>query len=233
MTTSGSELPPLELPARRTEVVEGPARRRPLVRAALWAVQRLPTVRDTRSGRASALRFKGAGVLLGLTVAILGGSLETALAGVLLLVAAPALPVAEGRKLRWTTAFKRLLEPARRLAERPLSVQLADGKLTVRDEGRVWRGVNVRAEHLRTVLRVDGRVTLALSPPSGRNAETVWLVCDGAPPGDLDLSAIDETRSPRAVPPVLLTGPDWATLYDTLLEPERRRQRRRERKQKR
>lgn len=211
---------PFERPAAIEVTVHERAEPSAASRLALRAVRWVPAHRDTRSGRRNANQLKVGLVLLAVLFGGVGeNGFHMALAATFML-GALFLPVTDSRKREWRTRLQgrgARVRRVRRVEARAALVRYDGKRVAVLDEGKVWRRVLVdRGEHAMAVRAQDGAAWLGLMPPSGRKAESLWLVARDErlrrelPAGTevLDLDRVDAA--------VVIDADTWRELETTL-----------------
>jgi hypothetical protein len=186
-------------------------------RIALKALRWVPSHRDTRSGRRNASQLKAGLVLIAVLFGGFGeNGFHMSLAASFML-AALFLPVTDGRKREWRTRLQGRGARVRRVESRAAQVRYDGRRVAVLSDGKVWRRVLVdRSEHGMAVRADDGAAWLGLVPPSGRKAESLWLVArDETLRRELPAATevVDEQRVDAAV---VVDAATWRELEATL-----------------
>jgi hypothetical protein len=197
-------------------------------RLLLPVARRVPTYRDTRSGRRGARQTRIALAVCGAIIALVGETLATILVGILLVLVGLVVPVSTLRQRAWVARLRALGSDMERLELIPVDVVFDGRRVAVLDGGRVWRRVLTRQGDVAVQLRRDdGRVYLGVLPSSRRKSESLWfsaelsdptMAHDRAPsaPSLPDFAELAELEPERVDSPVALQHAAWLELHQVL-----------------
>lgn len=197
-------------------------------RLLLSVARRVPTYRDTRSGRRGARQTRIALTVCGAIIALVGETLATILVGTAIVLVGLVVPVSKLRRRAWVARLKALGSDMERLEPIPVDVVFDGRRVAVVEGGRVWRRVLTRQGEVAVQLRRDdGRIYLGVLPASRRKSESLWFSAElsdptaahgGAPnsPGLPDFAELAELEPERVDSPVALRPAAWIELHQAL-----------------
>lgn len=194
---------PLLLEGRVASVASEPTALHRLRRPLMALVRRVPVEPASSAARRRVTEVRIGAALLGVALALFGGSPATTAVGGLMLILAAALPASHGTRARWTTQIGLFGRRTRRTTH---EVGIAFDGRGCSVTGPSWgsrRVLTHEGAHRLELRRIGDRIGLGVLPLKGGKAAQLWFVAaaDGLPldPGGLEEKDPGELDGPVAV----------------------------------
>lgn len=208
---------PLRLPGSITLVAEVESRARRLREPLTRLVAMIPTEPTSTSARARTREARVAAGLIGVALALFGGSPPVVFCGCLLLILASALPMSASTQMRWRRRAQRVGLRRGRATTHAIEVVYDGRGVSVVLDGKNFRRVrNAQLDTPFVIRAVSGGVALGLLPRKGRRSGELWLVAQDAPSGTLAAEADREHDAALIDTPVSMSEPDLLRLHEAI-----------------
>ncbi len=175
----------------------------------------LPTAPVSSQGRKRVREGRVAVMVVGLAIAVWGGTAPTAVLGCVIAMLANALPMQHATQMRWKSRLGRVGAGRTRTSRTPVEIVFDGRGVSVIAAGETLRRVLTHeGQYSMKVRRVEDRLALGVLPPSGGKATQLWFLTEIAPEVPVNPDAVTRLEAKKVDTPVGVDSQTFLALHE-------------------
>lgn len=179
---------PLEVAGRIVRKRARPARLGWFAAPLRSVVSLVPAARVSANGRAAARQIRAAIMIVGLAIAIGGGTMATALIGMVIAMIGSFFPTPQTTKLRWLASIDALRRPSVQQTTHTVAVVFDGRGVSVSEDGQLLRRtLTTDTAWTLRCRKIDEHLAILLTPEAGASGRITLLA---PPPEATDMSRV-------------------------------------------